>query len=63
MRGSQLNDNDLQIEPRIDDFLTYHFPATFSANPLFLAYHFCGQEWKTKRPTTYRYMPTLFLVR
>jgi hypothetical protein len=33
IRGSQLNDNDLQIDRRIDDFLACHFPAAFSANP------------------------------
>jgi hypothetical protein len=37
MRGSQLNDNDLQIDRRIDDFRTRHFPAAFFAHPLFHA--------------------------
>ena len=43
MRGSQLNDNDLQIYRRIDDLLTCHFPAAFSANPLFLACTFVAK--------------------
>jgi hypothetical protein len=43
MRGSQLNDNDLQIDRRIDDFLTCHFPAALSANPLFHACTFVAK--------------------
>jgi hypothetical protein len=33
MRGSQLIHNDLRINRKINDFLTCHFPATFSVNP------------------------------